>query len=249
MLAVVAAFTVAVTDARADLFLRITVFNSANVAIGTNTFTVAMNPQTGFGTINGGLIAGGFNVTANSGLNSLQGGTMIQHTHTINFNYSGPTGAGSERLVVEMMGTNYNAPLGPVAFTSNGSPSQSGGATSLVAMSSGASLSNAGLPGTPGSLAGLAAGSITSGTGTLGSASSVLVPNPSNNGPVTMGPGLYSFYQVFTFSSFGSTGLGSMSGAASLSSVPEPTTMVGAFVGLACIGVARWRRRTSPTLA
>jgi len=236
-LAAVAAFTVGIADARADLTIQISV-----VGQGTSSFTVLGNPQTGLGSVSHTASFGGFTVTASS-LTSLQSGGGIQHTHAINFAYNGPLGGTSQTLIITMIGTNYNAPLGPLTSSSNGSPSQSGGAMGSVLMQSGVSLTNAGLPASPGDVTGLAPTSFTSGSGTIGLSSSVLMPNPSSNGPFTTGPGLYSYMQVFTFSNFTATGLGSFSAAANIVPVPEPATIVGAGIALASIGAFRFRKR------
>ncbi|MFO0810233.1 MAG: PEP-CTERM sorting domain-containing protein [Gemmataceae bacterium] len=239
------------SNARADLQVRITVFDSGGASLGTNTGTLAGNPQ-GAGSISTSLAAGGFVVVAATGLSSGSGGILQQST-TVNYNYTGPTGATSNRLVIEFVGTNYNAPVGGVLTSSDGSLS-SGTATTpanAVTMVSGISTTNqtlAVIGATPGVPTGLAASSVTNGSGTVTGVASLLTPNPSTNGPTTTAA-LYSFYQAANFASFSGTGTGGGVFTSTLTPVPEPATIVSALVGLGGLGLAKLRRRKTTVAA
>jgi hypothetical protein len=249
---VVAALAVAAVltgpgSARADLFIRVSSFTAGGTLLDQQTDSVVLsNPmpaasnQSHTFVLNGGFILG----IGTSNFSTVATGST-SHSETMNLTYFGTTGAGlSSRLIVEFLGTNYGTPVSPpnASITSNGSPSTAGLSANSVTMQSGVSVANALLPGTAGSTAGLLG--LTSSTGSMGSASSVLTPNPVTGAGFNQSGSRFSFYQAYTFTDFTTTGAGSLSAGTSInvSAVPAPAGLILALTGLPAVAWIRRRK-------
>jgi len=250
LLASVTALAVAAADARADLTVRVSSFDSSNNLTASTSFTTVGNPPySGASAGNGSAFSvdafsfgiGGVSLTATSPT----GTGTTSHSMTINIsNYTGPTGASSNKLLVEFLGTGYTLPAGSSQVTANGSPSTSGLAATTVTLVSSVSTTNAGLSATPTFPATTPTGAAgtASASGSMGGASSVLTPNPTNG--AIFSHGTYSFYQAISFSGFTNNNQsGSLSAGSAVVAVPEPMTLISAFVGLSSLGMYRLRRR------
>jgi len=240
----IAALAAVSSESRADLFIRVTAFDSLGNQIGQDTASVSLsNPPPTVSSISRTSTLTDFDIVLTNNVALTSGGTT-KHTETVNITYTGGTGSSSDKLVVEFLGTNYlHPPTGQAIVTANGSPSTAGLAANSVTYASGVSNSNAGLPGTVGSTAGLA-GTLTL-SGSIGSASSVLLPNPGA-GPVFSISNPFSFYQVATLSGFSVTGdIGNLSLASTVTAVPEPSTMALAALAAPALLLTLRRRRRS----
>jgi len=165
-------------------------------------------------------------------------------SQTLNITYNGPTGPTSDRLIVEVLGNMFTNPTAPAVsvITSNGSPSTSGLAATNVTMTSGVIAGNVLALGAAGTTLGGQLGTST-GTGSMGNASSVLTPNPITGASFAI-VNPFSFYQTYTISGFANSGLaGSLSAGSTVSSVPAPAGLVLALAGLPVLGAAGWMRR------
>ncbi len=247
-----AALFAAPNSARADLIIRLTSLNnSGGTQLDQQSSTLVLSdpmPSMSSQVFSSPLL-GGFSIVITSNISNTGNGTTA-HSHNINFTYTGPTGIGSSnQLVVEFLGTNYDTPVSPpLAFiTSNASPSTSGLVANYVNMVSGASVTNAGLPGTAGDTTGLLG--LTSGTGTMGSASSILSPNPVTGATFSQTGSRFSFYQAFTFNDFTTTGSGSLSAGSTVTNVPAPPSLVMALSAMPILGMGRrlFRRKAVVT--
>jgi len=233
----------AVTEAKADLIIRATVFNSAGTQIDQEELTVLRSdppPANSDITFSSNSLTNFVVVVATNIATTGDGST--EHSHTINVNYSGSTGSDSSKLVLEFIGVDYVSPTSPpqAFITSNASPSTSGLKADTVTMESGVSNTNAGLPGTVGDLSGFLG--TTLGEGTMGNASSVLTPNPSIGDPFDIS-NQFSFYQVFTFDDFQSTGGGSISAGSTVTNLPVPPTLALLFAASPALAAGIWRKR------
>jgi len=176
-------------------------------------------------------------------------GMLTGTSTTINMTWNG-TNPGNT-VLVEVLATMLAIPPGgPAAITSNASPSTSGLAAASVTMTSGVMAGTSSLNPEPGTALGATplAGQLgmTTGTGSMGSASSVLVPNPATNGGVFMVPtGGYSFYQTFNLNTFSMNGgpAGSLSSGSQVVPVPAPAGLVLLVSGLPALGGFQWLRR------
>jgi hypothetical protein len=242
------AFAIAAVEARADSIIRVTSETSSGTVLGQQIATLSLSnpPPSAYSqtaTFTAGTAVPDFSVVVGTNV-ATTAGSATSHSLTVNITYNGTgTGASSDMLIVEFLGTNFVHPLpGPASITSNGSPSTSGLAANSLTMISGVNNANGGLPATPGSTAGLS-GTTTS-TGSIGSASSVLVPNPAT-GAVFSIANPFSFYQAFTFSGFTNTNqAGSVSaGSTVASTIPEPSAIVIALTAVPFVGVGAWLRR------
>jgi len=249
MVLAIAAFAFATTQAHATLYMRTTEYDSTGTQIGQHvTPSVPFVPPNG--SISDNFSLGAFTVVISSNIVTSSDGTT-HHSETINTHYTGGTGGSSESLLVEFLGTAYTSPGSspPNAFvSSNASPSTSGLAASSVAMYSGiTSLTSLGAGAvtfaTVSSNVNSPASSLTTGLGSMGNSSSVLLPNPANSPSFSL-TAPFNFYQALTFSGFTNTGLdGSISAGSSVTSVPEPSTVALAAAGLPILGLFCARRR------
>jgi len=245
----IAAFAFATTQAHATLYIRTTEYDSTGTQIGQHvTAPVAFVPPTG--SILDSFSLGAFTISVVNNLVTSTDGTT-HHSEVINMHYAGGTGGSSERLVVEFLGSSYVSPPSspPNAFvTSNASPSTSGLAASSVAMYSGVtSLTSLGAGAvtfaTVSANVDSPASSLTTGIGSMGSSSSVLLPNPANSPGFSL-TAPFNFYQALTFSGFTNSGLdGSISAGSSISNTPEPSSIALAAAGLPILGLVWARRR------
>ncbi len=248
LLLTVAAFVFFVGSANADLTIRITSFNADDTIADQEMKTVGRTAPPGsfsaigYDTTLGDPAIDFFDITIASNI-AVTGSGQTDHSHTINITYTGGTGASSNRLVIEFIGTDYVIPLSPpdAFITSNASPSTSGLRADTVTMVSGVSTSNAGLPGTVGDTSGL--GGLTSGTGTMGTASSVLVPNPVTGALFPIGGPAFSFYQAFTFDDFVNSSVsGSLSAGSTVTNVPVPPTFFMLLAASPALAAGVWRK-------
>jgi len=246
-------------SAKASFQIRFTEVDSSNKVIATATSAVQSNT--------GGITFQAFNtsladftVTAANNI-ATTGGFITSHSETINITYNGSTiGAGGPKLLVEFIGDNYLAPPTSLAFiTSNASPSSAGLSINSITMAS--SVINGNTIG--GGLVAPVIGSTYTGAITAGllgttnlsgssgvNTSAVLTPNPG------VGPNFglstpFTFYQSYSFSNFGQTGVAAQafSAGSSVSAVPAPAGLVLALTGLPALGAIGWLRRRKAKLA
>jgi len=174
------------------------------------------------------------------------------HSSTVNLTYNGPAGATSHTLLVEVLGDSYTNPTAGTlsVISSNGSPSTSGLLANNVQMTSGVINGNVAL-GANATLATTPLGSqlgMTTGVGTMGSASSVLVPNPASGSPFAIA-NPFTFYQTYTFGLFQTSGQsGSLTAGSTVVATPAPAGLVLALSGLPVLGGAGWLRRRTARL-
>ncbi len=198
--------------------IRATEFDSLKNVVASSTQTSPSGPGSAFNAI---FTLPDFSITI-VGNNSNIGSTYAAHSTTINMLYTGPTGANSDSILIEVLGDSYVTPsAGPAQITSNASPSTSGLQASTVTMTSGVLNGDVALSGTPGTTLNGQLGQ-TMGAGSIGSASSVLSPNPTVSGSVFTLANPFTFYQTYTFGGFNTTGqAGSMSAGSEVDAVPN----------------------------
>ncbi len=198
--------------------IRATEFDSLKNVVASSTQTSPNGPGSAFNAI---FTLPDFSITI-VGNNSNIGSTYAAHSTTINMLYTGPTGANSDSILIEVLGDSYVTPsAGPAQITSNASPSTSGLQASTVTMTSGVLNGDVALSGTPGTTLNGQLGQ-TLGAGSVGTASSVLLPNPTVSGSVFTLANPFTFYQTYTFGGFNTTGLaGSMSAGSEVDAVPN----------------------------
>lgn len=240
LLLAVGTLALTATDARADLFIRASATGAA-----TQTFNgPVFDPQPGLSSQTQAFNIGNFSLVVATNVSTSTSGSTSQDLN-VTVSYAGPTGVGSDMLTIEFLGTNYVLPPGG-SFVVNGSSGASNGGNLLansVVLTSGVSLTNAGLPGTVGSTAGLTG--VTSNTGGMTPAASTFIPTQATSAPYTLS-NKYSFYQVLNFSGFTTNGTAGVTANAVISAVvPEPATITCAVVGLVGIGLTQLRRRKS----
>jgi hypothetical protein len=197
-------------------FIRATAFDSGGVQIGASALT------------NSEIL--GFNVgnfSGTAGLTVSTGSGFTQNSSNFTLAYNGPTGANSQKLLVEILtDDNTNPSPGNAFISSNASPSAAGGLhASTIIMTSGVVNGVVGLPapGTP--LAGQLG--MTTGTGAFVSpTSSNLLPNPVNSAASFAITGTFSFYQSYCFTGF-STAVGTASMSAASTVQAEATGSTG----------------------
>ena len=165
---------------------------------------------------------------------------------TLNITYNGPIGASSDKLIVEILGNEFSNPIAGTSshITSNGSPSTAGLIASSVVMTSGVISGNVVALGAAGTTLGGQLGTTTA-NGTLGSAGSVLVPNPVTGATFSI-VNPFSFYQTYTINGFTNNGQnGSLSAGSIVTpvAVPAPAGLLMVLTGLPLLGVAAWLRR------
>jgi len=245
-----AAILAAPTQARADFVIRATDVLSGGAVNATVTQSGASNPN-GSGFLTFSSSVGNFIITVVTHI-ATTGPGFTAASDTINITYNGPTGATSDKLIVEVLGNKFTNPTAPALsnITSNGSPSTSGLSVASVTMTSGVLAGN--LTALDLGAAGTTLGGqlgMTTGIGSMGVASSVLVPNPATGAPFAI-VNPFTFYQTFTFDgqiNFGSGGPtdngGSLSAGSTVSSLPAPAGLVLALTGLPVMGVSGWLRR------
>jgi len=241
------------TPAHADITIRATDINSGGIVVNSqeNTLASAANGA-GVGNLGGftGIAVGNFTITIVTDIATTGPGFPPAST-TVNITYDGPvdnTGTPtneSDTLLIEVLGTKFSNPTAPALsfISSNSSPSTSGLLASSVTMTSGVIAGNVALSATTGTTLGGQLGT-TTGSGTMGSASSVLMPNPvTGAGFNIVNP--FSFYQTYTITGFTNSGVaGSLSAGSTVTSAPEPGGGALALTGLSVMaGLGWWRRR------
>jgi hypothetical protein len=244
LLVAVAAIAIA-AEARADLKIRASSFDSGGILQTSDTRTVLRSdPPPSLSSINETFTTlDDFSLVIT--VNTAQTNTGItSHALLINLTYTGGTGTNSSSLVVEFIGLDYINPSAspPAAFVfSDASPSTSGLIANSVTMVSGVFTGNDDLPGTIGDTSGLSGA--TSQSGTMGAAASVLTPNPALGNPFDL-TGQFSFYQVLSFGAFQNTNFtGNISAGTNVSAIPEPGTMAMAAMAMPLLAIGFWRRR------
>jgi hypothetical protein len=232
------------STARANFTIRATDVLSGGGVNASVTDAGASAPD-GSGSLVFNHTVGNFSITLVTNIVTTGPG-FTAASQTLNITYNGPTAANSDKLIVEIASDGLQNPVSPaISFiTSNGSPSTSGLTASSVVMTSGVINGNAAL-GAPGTTLG-SVGTAT-GSGTMGSASSVLSPNPAT-GPDFVLPGNpFTFYQTYTINGFtNSAQSGSLSGGSTVQATPAPAGLVLALTAMPVLGLCGWlRRRTT----
>jgi hypothetical protein len=245
----VAALAVALgasSQTRADFTIRATEVSSGGVVEKSDLQTKTSNPA-GFFNYSSTILPD-FTVTLVTHITTTGAGFSSAST-TININYTGPTGANSDKLIIEVLSNNFSNPTAPATsvITSNGSPSTSGLLANSLVMTSGV-VANGATLGAAGTTLGGQLG-MTTGTGSIGSASSLLSPNPVTGATFSIA-NPFSFYQTYTFSGFGNSGqAGSLSAGSTVAAVPAPAGLVLALAGLPVFGLGWLRRRKANVTA
>ena len=209
--------------------IRATELSSLGSVIASSTQSSPSGPGNGFNAI---FTLPDFSI-AIVGNNSTTGPSFAAHSTTINMLYTGPTGANSDQLLIEVLGDSYTTPeAGLAQITSDSSVSTSGLAASSVTMTSGVLNGNVPLSSTPGTILGGQLGT-TTGTGSIGSAASVLTPNPTVSGAVFTIANPFTFYQTYAFAGFTTANqAGSMIAGSTVNAVPNANNPSIAIVKL-----------------
>jgi len=228
-------------QARANFIIRATDLTSGNVVNATAT-TTGLSAGDGSGSLVFNSAVGNFTITLVTNI-ATTGPGFTSASQTLNVTYTGPTGVNSDKLIVEVLGNMFSNPTSPppAVITSNGSPSTSGLMASSVTMTSGVISGNVVALGAAGTTLGGQLG-MTTGTGSMGSSSSVLSPNPVN-GPTFAIPNPFTFYQTYTFNGFTNTAEAGSLSAGSTVSTPAPAGVLLAAAGLPLLGGYGWLRR------
>jgi len=245
--ALVATVTLAVSaPARANFLIRATDVASGGGITATVTQS-GPSAADGSGSLVFNSTVGNFTITLVTNI-ATTGPGFTSASQTVNVTYNGPTGVNSDKLIIEVLGNMFTNPTAPSqsTITSNGSPSTSGLSATSVVMTSGVLAGNVAAFGAAGTTLGGQLGTST-GSGTLGGASSVLVPNPTSGTPFAI-VNPFSFYQTYTLNGFSNGGAGSISAGSTVSSVPAPAGLVLALSGLPVFGVSGWLRRRKATV-
>jgi len=229
------------TRVHAAFTIRATDLTSGNVVNASVTQSGA-SAGDGSGSLVFNSTVGNFSITLVTNI-ATTGPGFTSASQTINITYNGPTGVNSDKLIIEVLGTQFTNPTAPALsiITSNGSPSTSGLQASSVIMTSGVIAGNVAALGAAGTTLGGQLG-MTTGTGSMGTASSILTPNPVSGAQFAI-VNPFSFYQTYTFNGFADNGAGSLSAGSSVSSVPAPAGLVLVLAGLPVFGIYGWRRR------
>ncbi len=229
-------------QARADFIIRATDLDSTNAVVADVT-TTGLSAANGSGSLVFANAVGNFTITLVTNI-ATTGTGFTAASQTVNITYTGPTGASSDTLIIEVLGNDFSNPTSPpnASITSNASPSTDGLEVSSVTMTSGVLSGTVTALGAAGTTLGGQFGE-TTGTGTMGAASSVLMPNPVTGASFPIPSSPFSFYQTYTFSGFNSTNeAGSLSAGSTVSS-PAPAALVLAAAGLPMLGGYGWLRR------
>ena len=230
------------TRAQANFIIRATDVTSGG-AVNASVTDTGLSAADGSGALVFNHTVGNFSITLVTDI-AITGPGFTSVSETLNITYNGPTAASSDKLIVEILGNMFTNPDSPAlsSITSNGSPSTSGLLASSTVMTSGVISGNVVALGAAGTTLGGQMG-MTTATGTMGSASSVLTPNPVTGATFNIfNP--FSFYQTYTLSGFSNSGqAGSFSAGSTVSAVPAPAGLVMVLTGLTVLGVGGWRRR------
>jgi len=238
------------TQARADFIVRVTDLNSATgLVTAFDTSAILTSSGDGSGGFVVGLSAGAFtlNIVTDT---ATTGPGFTSANEQINTMYTSAAGNGNDELIVEILADEFMNPTAPTPsfISSNGSPSTTGLNASSVIMTSGV------LAGNVIALNGIALGDTystlgnqlgeTTGTGSIGSASSVLNPNPVSGAAFNI-VNPFSFYQTYTINGFTNSGTasGSLSAGSTVSPVPEPSSVLLILSSLPVFGGVTWLRR------
>jgi hypothetical protein len=242
------------TPAHADFTIRATDVSSAGLVSANVTQTGSSNAD-GSGMLVFSSAVGNFSITLVTDI-ATTGPGFTSASETVNITYTGPIGASSDKLIVEVLGNKFGNPTTGTSstITSNASPSTSGLAASSVTMTSGVvsdspTLNSQSVGGAPAAPLSPQLGT-TTGTGSMGNASSVLTPNPVTGAAFSIPSSPFSFYQTFTFNGFTNTNqAGSLSAGSTVSAVPEPGGIALVLTGLSAVaggGLLR-RRKAVPS--
>jgi len=188
--------------ARADFILRATdVLGPGSGSTVTDFFSTGLlaSAADGSGAAVLNHVVGNFSITLVTHI-STTGPGFTSDSDTINITYNGPAGANSDKLIVEVLANKFSNPTAPAlaSISSNGSPSTSGLAATSVVMTSGVILGNitalnVATVGSPApALLGGQLGT-TTGSGSMGNASSVLNPNPVGGASFNLSSTPFSF--------------------------------------------------------
>jgi hypothetical protein len=253
------------TQARADFTIRVTEFNSSGTEVtsavqtvtSANAFIGNFGGQAEYSTTFVQPSLDHFSIAIVSDITNTGAGSTSVST-TINIGYNGQTGANSDTLLIEVLGTGFSSPSAgtPSYITdSNSGVSTTGLGANNVTATSGV------LDSTVTTLNALTSGSSTvngtilsgqqgqvSQTGGIGpGVASVLSSNPAVGSKFPI-PNSFGFYQTYQFGDFTTTGTGGFTAGTTVST-PAPAAVVLGLTGVPVIALAGWLRRRKTILA
>jgi hypothetical protein len=233
-LAAVAAISIGVADARADLMTQI----STN---GGVTFTQFGPSMTGI--VMGNVSpAPGVNVSV-TGTSNTPGAPTFSQVSQTNISVNNPTNmAVSLNLVISVSSINFSAPSGQIMLSSTLSGTYGPGVTGSGTFQSFIDLTNNFF-----AVAGLTGGPQPFSMTLLGGGTAQIIGAGTLNSSEDISSTPYSLTNTFTFTLNLAPGAQfQVTGTTSVTPVPEPATIVGAGIALASIGAFRFRKRRQP---
>jgi hypothetical protein len=254
-LLVAAGFAVATSNARADLFIRASAYDSGGALVQTTVTQTSVGNSTGlsftFGNV-GNFSGVGASLTPSAIVNGLSLSLSNSFTNNV--------GGSTQHLVIEYMITGIVSPTSQITLSESASTSSSGYGSSAGTgfLNSGVRTATIALPNTPpganegaGNLGALGFSAIanTSGNYSPGIAT-FYTPNPSASAGNIVSP--FAIYSVFSSGTTSAGGPGSFAATvtgSTASAVPEPATIFGALVGIGGLGIAKLRRRKTAVAA
>ncbi len=132
-----AAAMAAPSQARADFIIRATDVSSGGT-VTANVTQIGLSAPDGSGFLTFSSTVGNFSITVVTHI-STTGPGFTSSSDTVNLTYNGPTGANSDKLIIEVLANMFSNPTAPASsqISSNASPSTSGLIGGSVVMTSG----------------------------------------------------------------------------------------------------------------